>query len=137
MKKLFLLFLVQVFVKIYLFNIVYNFLLQLWKSVEKFFLKYLFINISKFCRYKDKFSKFANDVLYRARHPIKIPLGASVFDYVLDESSGTFIRWSDKSQERMKILAGGFTITPEVRDDSNCIEGYCENDFSFEKLFLE
>lgn len=79
-------------------------------------MKYLFINISKFCRYKDKFSKFANDVLYRARHPIKIPLGASVFDYVLDESSGTFIRWSDKSQERMKILAGGFTITPEVRD---------------------
>lgn len=100
-------------------------------------MKYLFINISKFCRYKDKFSKFANDVLYRARHPIKIPLGASVFDYVLDESSGTFIRWSDKSQERMKILAGGFTITPEVRDDSNCIEGYCEHDFSFEKLFLE
>lgn len=41
-----------------------------------------------------------------------------MFDYVLDESSGTFIRWSDKSQERMKILAGGFTITPEVRDDS-------------------
>lgn len=38
-----------------------------------------------------------------------------MFDYVLDESSGTFIRWSDKSQERMKILAGGFTITPEVR----------------------
>ena len=66
-------------------------------------------------RYKDKFSKFANDVLYRARHPIKIPIGASVFDYVLDESSGSFIRWSDKSQERMKILAGGFTITPEVR----------------------
>lgn len=105
--------------------------------MEKFFLKYLFINISKFFRYKDKFSKFANDVLYRARHPIKIPLGASVFDYVLDESSGTFIRWSDKSQERMKILAGGFTITPEVMDDSNCTERYCENDFSFEKLFLE
>lgn len=98
-------------------------------------MKYLFINISKFFRYKDKFSKFANDVLYRARHPIKIPLGASVFDYVLDESSGTFIRWSDKSQERMKILAGGFTITPEVRDEFNCIEGYCEHDFSFEKLF--
>uniref|UniRef100_A0A8W8M9M4 AAA+ ATPase domain-containing protein n=1 Tax=Magallana gigas TaxID=29159 RepID=A0A8W8M9M4_MAGGI len=73
-------------------------------------------------RYKDKFSKFANDVLYRARHPIKIPLGASVFDYVLDESSGTFIRWSDKSQERMKILAGGFTITPEVEKYTHMIE---------------
>lgn len=71
-----------------------------------------------FCRYKEKFSKFANDVLYRARHAIKVPIGASVFDYVLDESTGTFIRWSDKSQERMKILAGGFTITPEVRGGS-------------------
>ncbi|XP_078321880.1 dynein heavy chain domain-containing protein 1-like isoform X9 [Crassostrea virginica] len=73
-------------------------------------------------RYKDKFSKFANDVLYRARHPIKIPIGASVFDYILDESSGSFIRWSDKSQERMKILAGGFTITPEVEKYSHMID---------------
>ena len=82
-------------------------------------------------RYKDKFSKFANDVLYRARHPIRIPIGASVFDYVLDESSGSFIRWSDKSQERMKILAGGFTITPEVRGGfkrlSYSFHAKCEN----------
>lgn len=104
------------------------------KNLEEIHLE-IFMYIAIFYRYKDKFSKFANDVLYRARHPIKIPLGASVFDYVLDESSGTFIRWSDKSQERMKILAGGFTITPEVRDGSNCIEEYCESDFSFEKLF--
>ncbi|XP_056008158.1 dynein heavy chain domain-containing protein 1-like [Ostrea edulis] len=73
-------------------------------------------------RYKEKFSKFANDVLYRARHAIKVPIGASVFDYVLDESTGTFIRWSDKSQERMKILAGGFTITPEVEKYTHMVE---------------
>ncbi|XP_062587861.1 dynein heavy chain domain-containing protein 1-like, partial [Saccostrea cucullata] len=73
-------------------------------------------------RYKEKFSKFANDVLYRARHPIKIPIGASVFDYILDESSGSFIRWSEKSQERSKILAGGFTITPEVEKYTHMIE---------------
>ena len=50
---------------------------------------------------------FANDVLYRVRHLIKIPIGTSVLDYVLEET--------DKSQERMKILAGRLTITPNVR----------------------
>lgn len=64
--------------------------------MEKFFLKYLFINIFKFCRYKDKFSKFVNDVFYRVRYLIKIFFGVFVFDYVFDESFGIFIRWFDK-----------------------------------------
>jgi hypothetical protein len=37
-----------------------------------------------------------------------------VFDYCLDESTGTFIRWGEKQQDKAKILAGGYTITPDV-----------------------
>lgn len=65
-------------------------------------------------RYSEKFSKFAHDVLYRATHPVRIPIGGAVFDYCLEESSGTFIKWSEKQQERLKVLAGGYAITPEV-----------------------
>ena len=65
-------------------------------------------------RFKDKFSKFAHDAMYRATHPIRIPFPATVFDYCLDESTGTFIRWGEKQQDKAKILAGGYTITPDV-----------------------
>ncbi|XP_069111191.1 dynein heavy chain domain-containing protein 1-like isoform X1 [Argopecten irradians] len=65
-------------------------------------------------RFKDRFSKFAHDALYRTSHPVRIPMMGSVYDYCLDEQTGTFIRWSDKQQERTKIMAGGFTLTTEV-----------------------
>lgn len=65
-------------------------------------------------RFKDKFSKFSHDAMYRATHPIRIPFPATVFDYCLDETTGTFLRWGEKQQERSKILAGGYMITPDV-----------------------
>jgi hypothetical protein len=43
--------------------------------------------------------------MYRATHPIRIPFPATVFDYCLDESTGTFIRWGEKQQD---------TITPQM-----------------------
>ena len=65
-------------------------------------------------RFRDRFSKFAHDVLYRATHPIRMPLPGTVFDYTTEESTGNFIRWNQKAQERPKSLAGGFIVTPEV-----------------------
>lgn len=65
-------------------------------------------------RFKDRFSKFSHDALYRTSHPVRIPMMGSVFDYCLEEQTGSFIRWSDKQQERMKIMAGGYTLTTEV-----------------------
>ncbi|KAL3832089.1 hypothetical protein ACJMK2_023767 [Sinanodonta woodiana] len=65
-------------------------------------------------RHKDKFHKFAHDCLYRATHPIRLPLVGTVFDYNLDEMTGTFVRWSQKAQGASKSIAGGFILTPEV-----------------------
>ena len=73
-------------------------------------------------RYREKFSKFAHDVLYRATHPIRIPLPGTVFDYTIEDTSGSFIRWSQKAQERMKSLAGGFIVTPEVEKFSYIVD---------------
>ena len=65
-------------------------------------------------RHRDKFSKFAHDILYRANHPIKLPLSGTVFDYCLDIGSGNFVRWNQKAQERSKNIAQGYVVTPEV-----------------------
>ena len=70
--------------------------------------------VCHYCRYRERFSKFAHDVLYRATHPIRMPLPGTVFDYTTEESTGSFIRWNQKAQERTKSLAGGFIVTPEV-----------------------
>ncbi|XP_052095798.1 dynein heavy chain domain-containing protein 1-like isoform X11 [Mytilus californianus] len=73
-------------------------------------------------RFKDKFSKFSHDAMYRATHPIRIPFPGTVFDYCLDETTGTFLRWGEKQQERSKILAGGYMITPDVEKYNYLIE---------------
>ncbi|XP_048242736.1 dynein heavy chain domain-containing protein 1-like [Haliotis rufescens] len=64
-------------------------------------------------RFRERFSKFAHDVLYRASHPIRLPVWGQVFDYCLDETSGTFTRWGQRQQEKVRSL-GGFVFTPEV-----------------------
>ncbi|XP_035825634.1 dynein heavy chain domain-containing protein 1 [Aplysia californica] len=71
-------------------------------------------------RFRERFSKFAHDALYRASHSIRLPLWGQVFDYYLDESNGTFAKWSDRQQQdRVKNLAG-FLVTPEV-DRYSCL----------------
>ncbi|XP_041366047.1 dynein-1-beta heavy chain, flagellar inner arm I1 complex-like isoform X2 [Gigantopelta aegis] len=62
-------------------------------------------------KYKERFSKFAHDVLYRASHPIRLPTWGCVFDYYMDESTGSFVRWGEKAL--MKTLHS-FIITPDV-----------------------
>ncbi|XP_052798483.1 dynein heavy chain domain-containing protein 1-like isoform X5 [Mya arenaria] len=65
-------------------------------------------------RHRDKFCKFAHDILYGARHQIRIPMSGSVFDFCLDHSTGGFIKWSQKGQEKSKNIAQGYVMTPEV-----------------------
>lgn len=65
-------------------------------------------------RHRERFSKFAHDTLYGATHQIKLPLSGTVFDYCLDNSTGNFVRWSQKAQERSKAIAQGYVVTPEV-----------------------
>ena len=67
------------------------------------------------CRFKDRFSKFAHDMLYRAMHSVRIPVWGQVFDYFVDESSGSFVRWSDRQQDKIKAIGGSFFLTPDVR----------------------
>lgn len=52
--------------------------------------------------------------MYRAGNPIRIPLPGSVFDYTVDDSTGSFVRWCNKGQERSKSVAGTYIVTPEV-----------------------
>jgi hypothetical protein len=73
-------------------------------------------------RHREKFSKFAHDALYRASNPVRIPLPGTVFDYTIDDTTGTFVRWSQKSQERSKSIAGGYILTPEVEKYSFLVE---------------
>lgn len=60
-------------------------------------------------------------MLYRASNPVRIPLPGTVFDYTLDDSTGTFVRWSQKGQERSKNI-GGYIVTPEVEKYTFLIE---------------
>ncbi|XP_060599368.1 dynein heavy chain domain-containing protein 1-like [Ruditapes philippinarum] len=72
-------------------------------------------------RHREKFSKFAHDVLYRASNPVRIPLPGTVFDYTMEESTGAFVRWTQKAQERSKNI-GGYIVTPEVEKYTFLIE---------------
>ncbi|KAH3716365.1 hypothetical protein DPMN_059086 [Dreissena polymorpha] len=65
-------------------------------------------------RHRDKFSKFAHDILYGARHGIRLPLSGTVFDYCIDPGTGNFIKWSQRTQEKVKNIAQGYVVTPEV-----------------------
>ncbi|KAK6166840.1 hypothetical protein SNE40_023452 [Patella caerulea] len=65
-------------------------------------------------RCKDRFSKFAHEILYHARHPIRLPMWGQVFDYFVEETSGCFIRWSERQNEKVRSGSGGFVFTPEV-----------------------
>ncbi|XP_076466624.1 dynein heavy chain domain-containing protein 1-like isoform X2 [Babylonia areolata] len=65
-------------------------------------------------RFKDRFSKFAQDMLYRAVHSVRMPVWGQVFDYYVDESSGAFVRWSDRQQDKIKSIGGTFFLTPDV-----------------------
>ncbi|ESP00380.1 hypothetical protein LOTGIDRAFT_173233 [Lottia gigantea] len=64
-------------------------------------------------RFRDRFSRFAHEILYHARHPIRLPMWGQVFDYYVEESSGAFVRWSEKQTEKLKNV-GGFIVTSET-----------------------
>ncbi|KAK7008742.1 dynein heavy chain domain-containing protein 1, partial [Biomphalaria glabrata] len=65
-------------------------------------------------RYKETFSNFAHNALYRTPHPIQLPSAGHVFDYYLDEKTSEFANWSCRQQQdRIKNLAG-FYVIPEV-----------------------
>ncbi|CAL1542047.1 unnamed protein product, partial [Lymnaea stagnalis] len=65
-------------------------------------------------RYKESFSKFAHDALYRATHSVQLPISGHVYDYYIDEKTSGFAKWSERQQQdRIKNLAG-FYVTPEV-----------------------
>uniref|UniRef100_A0A2C9KUW4 AAA+ ATPase domain-containing protein n=1 Tax=Biomphalaria glabrata TaxID=6526 RepID=A0A2C9KUW4_BIOGL len=64
--------------------------------------------------YKETFSNFAHNALYRTPHPIQLPSAGHVFDYYLDEKTSEFANWSCRQQQdRIKNLAG-FYVIPEV-----------------------
>ena len=70
-----------------------------------------------YSRFKEKFSKFVIDILYRAVHSVRLPMWGQVFEYYVDEATGTFTKWSDKQQgDKVKSIGGSFFLTPEVRD---------------------
>ncbi|XP_025095393.1 dynein heavy chain domain-containing protein 1-like isoform X2 [Pomacea canaliculata] len=73
-------------------------------------------------RFRDKFSKFVHDVLYRAVHSICLPVWGQVFDYCVDDSTGSFIRWSDRQQDKMKPVGSAFFLTPEVERYSYLVD---------------
>ncbi|KAH9487912.1 hypothetical protein Btru_067436 [Bulinus truncatus] len=65
-------------------------------------------------RYKDNFSDFAHNILYRTSHPIQLPTSGQVFDYYIDEKTSDFANWNCRQQQdRIKNLAG-FYVIPEV-----------------------
>ncbi|KAL8594105.1 hypothetical protein ACOMHN_000817 [Nucella lapillus] len=64
-------------------------------------------------RFKDRFSKFAHDMLYRAVHSVRMPVWGQVFDYYVDENTGSFVKWSDR-QDKIKAIGGSFYLTPDV-----------------------
>jgi hypothetical protein len=67
------------------------------------------------CRFKEKFSKFAHDMLYRAVHSVRIPVWGQVFDYYVDEASGAFCKWSERHQgDKIKAIGGTFFLTQDV-----------------------
>ena len=44
-----------------------------------------------------------------------MPMWGQVFDYFVDESSGSFVKWSDRQQDKVKAIGGTFFLTPDVR----------------------
>ncbi|CAG5130197.1 unnamed protein product, partial [Candidula unifasciata] len=65
-------------------------------------------------RFKEHFSKFAHDTLYRSRQSVRLPISGLVFDYYLDENTAGFVRWSDRQNQGHAKLTGDFIVIPEV-----------------------
>ncbi|XP_070211333.1 dynein heavy chain domain-containing protein 1-like isoform X3 [Littorina saxatilis] len=65
-------------------------------------------------RFKERFSKFSQDMLFRAVHSVRMPVWGQVFDYFVDETSGSFVKWSDRQLDKVKAIGGTFFLTPDV-----------------------
>ncbi len=62
----------------------------------------------------ERFDTFAREILKNTPQPISFPDEGTVFDYLVDKSTGSFVPWSTKPGEKQRVVHPAFTLTPQV-----------------------
>ena len=52
--------------------------------------------------------------LKKSPQPISLPETGSVFDFYVDNKTGTFIPWSERQMEKVRKVVSSYTVVPEV-----------------------